>query len=130
MKFKMMWPGYFVAFITALVEEYSDKLIAGMVTKGYTVSAVIPGDHTAIAVEGGASALIVFNLYTGKDGVTCDTIHTELIDLIQEERMYVYSVVVSERSPAAFAGTNIITPKKAQPPALPPIPSEAMRKMN
>jgi len=130
MHLKLVYPGYYIAFVTALVEEYSDKLIAGMVTKGYTVSAVVPGDHTAITTEGGASALIVFNLYSGKDGVTCDTVHKELVDLIQEEKMYVYSVVVSERSPTVFAGTNIITPKKAQPPALPPVPSEAMRKMN
>lgn len=130
MNIKIIWPGYFVAFVTALVEDYSDKLIAGMVTKGYSVSAAFPGNHTAISVEDGASSLIVFHLYNGKEGVTCDTVHKELVDLIQEERMYVYSVVVSERSATTFAGTNIITPKKPQPPALPPAPSEKMRKMN
>lgn len=130
MKFKIAWPGYYVVFVTALVEEYSDKLISGMVTKGYTVSAGMPGNHTAISVEDGASALIVFNLYSGKEGITCDTIHEELVNLIQDEKMYIYSVVVSERSPTTFAGTNIIIPRRTQLPALPPAPSEKMRKMN
>lgn len=130
MKFKLNTLGYFSAFITALVSDYSDKLIAGMVRKGYAVRACLSESDTDINVENGSSTLIVFSLYNEQEGVTTDKVHKDLVDLIMEERMYVHSVIITESVNSSFAGTNIILPKKPQPPSSPPIPPENLRKMN
>jgi hypothetical protein len=119
----------YIALIAAIMEEYSDKIITKMVKKGYTISAGMKNNSVALSVESGASSLIALYVSSSQE-ITCDTIYKDLENIIREEKMYVYSVIVSERVNMVFAGTNILMPKKVQPPILPPASSDSNRKLN
>ena len=128
--YKLIQPGYFNIAVTVLMAEYADKLIAGMVRKGYTVAPALAGGEVTITQENRAAALVVFTVYTGNKDATTKTVSDHLVEVTKEQGLFIYSSVIFEYCNAMFGGSNFSLPEKPQPPAIPPVPPETMRKMN
>jgi phosphomevalonate kinase len=117
--------GYFVAWITYLLSEYESKLILALIKKGYGITAAAKDKVLSQGTKDNASILTAIMLFTDKPEATVASVHLDIQDIIQEERMYVYSMVVSEMADHCWSGTNIQFPTTSKtPPSLPPhIPS-------
>jgi hypothetical protein len=132
MSYKVIPKGYFMAWITCLMPDYESKLLTALIKKGYTISgagADIPYTQT---YNNSPCTLIVFKLYNGKDDMDASVVHKDIVEIIEEEKMYVFSSVVSDLGACSWLGPNIILPVKT-PPALPPsspTTPEPNRKLN
>lgn len=133
MNFKLTQPGYYSITITAPTPDYADRIVAEMVKKGYSISPGLGDNQISMTPENGASSIIVLAAYNGKPDLTLEEVYKNVTDIFVEYRIGVYSVIIAEYAPCMFGGTNIIMPKKAQPPAAPPtppVPEETRKKMN
>ena len=133
MNFTLITAGYYLLFITAMLPAHAEKIAAGMIKKGFTVSPCLPENKLYQATEPNPpSVLIVLSVYSGDESMTSNKVYQAFGEVIKEEHIPVYSVIVSERAPCVHGASNFTIPKKPEllPPAAPPLPPEKMRKMN
>lgn len=126
MNYKMVVPGYYSVWITCLLPEYEGRIVAGLVKKGYTVGPMgkdLPVCHTTI--KDSPSALLMLSVYSGDEQITAIKLNQDLLKLLEEEKIFFYSIVITEYSPGfSYAGCNILINKPSAPVL------EAIRKLN
>lgn len=116
MNVKVVYPGQFVAWVTCMLQEYEDRIIAGMVKKGYIISICSMDGKLSHSSEGCPAAIISFRCDTTNEKIAAKDIHTDLIAVLKEFKAMYYSVVVSALSDACWIGSNIALPKTTPPP--------------
>lgn len=121
MKCTLVYPGQFVVWITCLLESYEDRIIAGMVKKGYQVGPAASGGQVSIKYDNGASVLIALRVDSSKEDVKAVEISKDIMDVLKDNNFLYYSVIVSALTSSCWNGANVVLPKPAQP-APPPLP--------
>jgi hypothetical protein len=124
--YKLVVPGYYSAWITCLLPEYEGRIVAALVKKGYSVGPIakdIPVCH--MPIKDSLAALLVLTVYCGDETITADKLNRDLLYIMDQEKLFYYSCIVTEYSNnISYAGCNIQINKPS-----PPI-SAAIRKMN
>lgn len=113
----------YYCWITALIPEYQDGIIAGMVKKGYMVGAAAKDGKVVSHMENRSAALIALNVYKSVDTeVAVTQVYEDLLAVLVEMKVFYHSIIVTAISAATWVGSNISIPvkEKAQPPPLPP----------
>jgi hypothetical protein len=118
MSYKLIPKGYYVLWLTCLVSDYENRLCAALVKKGYAVSSGSEDGSTTLGTNENPSYLLTLKLYSGKKDLTSALVHKDVLDVIVEESMYVYSSVVAEMSESSWYGSNILLPIKKTTPLL------------
>jgi hypothetical protein len=128
MSYKIIPSGYFVTWITCLMADYESKIVTSLIKKGYAISSHAIDSTTVFGSQENPCTLLVFRLYNGKEGVIAASVHKDILEIFQVEKMYVYSTVVSEMTDCSWAGPNILLP--AKPKSLPPPVPVSDKKLN
>jgi hypothetical protein len=125
MSYKVVPTGYFMIWITCLIPEYENLLLPALIKKGYTISAGASDLVTAYGSKENPCVLLVYKLYHGKEDITVQMVLQDLMKIAQEEKMYLYSTVVSALNDCCWLGPNIQMPAKPiiTPPPLSPKPN-------
>lgn len=118
MSYKIIPRGYYVLWLTCLVGEYENRMCTALIKKGYAVSAGAEDGSTTLGSKENPSFLLTLKLYSGKKDLTSASVHKDVLDIIIEEKMYVYSSVVAEMSDSSWYGSNILLPVKQTTPLL------------
>lgn len=112
---------YYV-WITALLPSYQDKIVAGLVERGYMVGPASKDGQVALVTEGCPSALLALSVYKQEEEVDVKKIYEDVYEVLAAIPARYYSVVVSLSHEATWIGANFSLPakKKANPPPVPP----------
>lgn len=113
----------FIAWITILTPRYADSIIAGMVKKGYAVSAVAGNGEVLLAKEGNPSAIITLKITSVAETTSSSSVHKDLMNVMDELKGYYHSVIVAPYNDCCWCGTNIVL-NKATPPPLPTVKAD------
>ena len=105
-------PNQFVAWITVMFSSYEDKIVAGMIKKGYAIAASLPDGQLTQSQPETAGAVISFVMIPKKSEATNKEVFTDLLDVLSQERVLFYSVIVSVMTDAVWLDSNIILPSK------------------
>lgn len=107
-------------WITVLLPAYEGKVIAKLVKKGYTVGTDLAKND--VNQNNQVSHLIILTLYkTGSSSLTAHQVCADIIQCINELKLFYYSVVASAVEDAAWTGSNmVITQTKSLPSPTPP----------
>jgi hypothetical protein len=111
----------FYCWITALIPQYLDGIIAGMAKKGYMVG---PASKDGKLLSGGSNSpasLIAISVYK-TSGVEIGTIYDDLAAVLLDMKAMYHSIVIAASYEATWIGSNIQLPTKTRkdPPPLPP----------
>jgi hypothetical protein len=85
-------PNLYHIWITALVALYEGKVIQGLVTKGYSVTAA-SGSSITITSNGSPSSLIA--LRVEKENITAKIIYEDIVFILTNMEAKYYSIIVS-----------------------------------
>lgn len=118
-------PGYFVVWVTCLIRSYEDKIIAGMVKKEYTVSLSNPQGVT-IEEANQASVVISFSVFTKKEKAKASDVYGDLIKVLEEHKIYYYSVVITAMVDSAWNCGNMVINKTTPPEKPRPEPDKKL----
>ena len=121
----------YFCWITALLPNYQDGVIAGLVKRGYMVGPAAKDGGITITHGACPAALISLSVYKAEE-ITASDIYTDIAAIFAELKYYYYSIVVSLSQDATWNGPNFdhMTLKSdketATPPPLPPGPKKNM----
>lgn len=112
----------YYCWVTALLPNYQDGIIAGLAKRGYMVGPASKDGQVAISKENCPSVLIALSVYKAEEEVNADFIYKDVMAILDEMKARYYSVVVSLSHEAMWVGSNFSIPvkKKAEPPPVPP----------
>lgn len=133
MNFKLVTPGYYSIVVTTPTPDYAERLVVEMVKKGYSVAPGMGDSQLHMTPENAAASVIALAVYSGKPDLTLQQVYDDVVEIVQNHLIGIYSMAVSEFVPCLFGSTNILLPKKPQPPVPPlppPIPPDTLKKMN
>lgn len=119
----------FIAWITVITPLYSDRVIAGMVKKGYTVSAAAGNGEICLSRKDSPASLITLKVSSNDENISVVKIHTDLLDVLKEIKALQYSVIVSAMADCCWCNSNITFPEKAPAPK-PPLPPTNKSNLN
>ena len=125
MSYKVVPAGYFMVWITCLLSDYENLFLPALIKKGYTISAGAADLTTIYGSKENPCVLLVYKLYHGKEDITAQIVLQDIINIAQEEKMYLYSTIVSVLNDSSWLGPNIQMPVKPiiTPPPLSPKPN-------
>ena len=119
---------HFVVWITCMIKDYEDLIVANVIKKGYTVGALQEGGKLTLGEPDRAAVVISFSAYSHTDSKKTKDVYADVLSILTEHNMFYYSVIVSVyTSESLWISTNIAPRKKVE--ELPPIPSPD-KKMN
>lgn len=99
---------YYV-WVVALIAGYEGRIIQGMVTKGYTVSAA-SGDTPTLTTKEGPSSVIALKIEK-TPSVTAKEIYDDAVLILTSIDAKYYSLIVSEASvQTMWCASNIVLP--------------------
>jgi len=101
----------FIAWVTVLTPSYTNNIIAGMVKKGYAVSATSAKGDVVLAKDTNASAIISLKIVTTAENASSSSIYQDLMAVLNEMKAYFYSVVITPYVDCAWCGSNILINK-------------------
>ena len=112
----------YYCWVTALLPDYQDSIIAGLVRRGYMVGPAGKDGKVSSVTPGCPSVLIALSVYKADDAVTATTIYNDMVAILTEINARYYSVIVSLSHEATWIGSNFSLPakKKSEPPPVPP----------
>lgn len=99
-----------MVWITAMLQSYEDIILAGMIKKGYTVSAASFNSTVFDHDSNRPSYLIAFRADYLHEEVTAAKVHSDLLVVLREIKVLYYSVCVSALAESCYVGTNIVLP--------------------
>lgn len=108
-------PGYFVVWVTCLIQGYEDKIVAGMVKKDYTVS-LSNTKGVTVGEPNHASVVVSFSVFTKNEKAKANDVYSDLIKVLEEHKIYYYSVVVSAMTDSTWTCGNMVINKPTPPP--------------
>ncbi len=129
MKCSIVYPGQFYVWITCMLAEYEDAIIAGMVKKGYHVSTAAADGQVTLFNKDNPSALICIKVESKNEEITASEISDDVRNFLSEKKFLYYSVIVSACTSCCWSSTNIVLPPKPSV-APPPIPSSDKSNLN
>ena len=104
---------FYHIWITALVAAYEGKIIQGLITKGYAITAA-NGSTTTLISDG--SPCVIIALRVEKEGITSRLLYEDIYYILCNIEAKYYSVVISEYShQSLWSGSNIILDRVASP---------------
>jgi len=106
----------FIAWITVLTPRYADGIIAGMVKKGYAVSAVAGNGEILLTKESNPSAIISLKITSVAETINSANIHKDLMNVLDELKAFYHSVIVTPYNDCCWCGSNILLQKTVPPP--------------
>lgn len=101
----------YYCWITALLPNYQDKIIAALVKKGYMVGPAAKDGQVAISSEKSPSTLFALSLYKAEE-ITVNQIYEDVVNILQEMKAHYYSVVISHSYESTWGGSNFQLPLK------------------
>lgn len=112
---------YYV-WVTALLPEYQDGIIAKLVQRGYMVGPAAKDGQVSSKSEGCPSVLIALSVYKQEEETDVKKVYEDVVSVLNEIPARYYSVVVSLSHEATWVGSNFTLPSKGkpQPPPVPP----------
>jgi hypothetical protein len=118
----------YFCWITAVLSSYQDKIVAGMVNKGYMIGAAAKDGIVTLANKNTAPAsLIGLAVYKLEESTatSASKVYEDLSEILFEIKAYYYSVIVSASSDCTWAGANfnIDSPKSDPEPESKPTPN-------
>ncbi len=128
MKCSLVYPGQYVAWVTCMLPDYEDHILAGMVKKGYQVSPAAESGVVTLGAQGGPSVVVCFRIDSTKEDIKVTDVSKDLMDLLNEKKFLYYSVIVSALAGSTWNTSNITFPKPAAVP--PPLPSAPKSNLN
>jgi len=116
----------YYCWVTALLPDYQNGIIAGLVKHGYMVGPAAKDGKVASITAGCPSVLIALSVYKADESVTATTIYDDMVVILTEMNARYYSVIVSLSHEATWVGSNFSIPakKKAEPPPVPSAPGK------
>ena len=118
-----------MVWVTCLIQGYEDKIVAGMVKKDYTVS-LSNANGVTVGEPNLASVVVSFMVYTRKEKVKAVDIYKDLVTVLQDNKIYFYSVVVSAMTDSTWCCGNMVLPDKVVPSAPLPTRPEPDKNLN
>jgi hypothetical protein len=112
----------YYCWVTALLPNYQDGIIAGMAKLGYMVGPAAKDGKIALVKENCPSVLIALSVYKAEEEVDANKIYKDIEAVLTDMNARYYSVIVSLSHEAAWVGSNFSIPvkKKVEPPPPPP----------
>jgi hypothetical protein len=127
--YQMIPAGFFNVWITALLPDYESKLTIGLLKKGYTIATASADFTITYHRKDKPSALIVFSLYSGKKDINPMMVQNDLSEIVDREKMMVYSTIVTVQVSSAWSDSNISMGSNQI--VLPPLPmTDINKKLN
>jgi hypothetical protein len=115
----------FYCWVTALIPQYQDGIIAGMVKKGYMVGPA--GKEAAVLAPGhNSSALISITVYqraAAEKEPEAMQVFDDLADVLKEMKACYFSIIVTLSTNCSWHGANF-----DMPPAVPVVPPDPSKK--
>ena len=109
---------YYV-WISAMLPNYQDSIVAGLARKGYMVG---PSAKDGVVTTGHTPAvLIALNVYKAED-VDVNIIYSDVVDVLKDIKAYYYSVIICLSTEATWSSGNVIAPAKEVEKPVPPLP--------
>lgn len=98
---------HFTIFVTATNTDCATPMIMGLIGRGYTVSAALDNGALAHGKAGDSSYLIMIYASHKRDGITSNEVHSHMMEIIEAEKIGIYSMIVSEKVSATITGNNM-----------------------
>lgn len=105
-------PKQFITWITAMFASYEDRIVSGMIKKGYAITAGLPEGQLSQSQPNNAGAIISFVIIPSNPEVGNKEVFSDIIDILFQEKVLFYSVVVSLLTDAIWIDGNIQLPLK------------------
>jgi hypothetical protein len=109
-------PGHYVVWVTCLVKDYEDKIVSGMIKKGYTVSSVNDKGMLSNSTPDSVASIISCIVYTKKEDAKTTHVYEDLLLVLKENNVYYYSAIVSAMTDSTWCCGNMRDPSKPEPP--------------
>ena len=119
----------YYCWITALLPSYQDKIIAGMVKRGYMIGPAAKDGKVTTAAENNPAALIAISVYNSNEETNVNKVYEDVVAVLTEMQARYYSVIVSHSYEATWAGSNFSLPVKTGK-GPPPLPGSSKKNMN
>lgn len=114
-----------------MLESYQDKIVAGLIKRGYTVGSASSG-KVVINHENQVSAILALTIYKiSEEELAITKIYEDLAFILTDMKGYFYSIVIAETNNSTWAGSNIfLQPKKTIQQLLPAPTDHKKSKLN
>jgi len=109
---------YFV-WVTAMVREYEDLIISGLVKKGYTVGPASKDHIPTSGTAGYASFVIALKVEPSETDTDASKVHEVVCNVLKEKKLLYYSVLVSTPADCCWRAGNIQLPEPSPSPSVP-----------
>lgn len=123
----------YFCWITLLIPQHQDNIVAGLVRRGYMIGAAATNGEVLCSNSYDAPAvLLVFSLYkvSEPEGFDCNTVHQDVVSICKEINALHYSVVVSlATSDTTWSAANFNAASDIEPILTPALPS-SNKKLN
>ena len=111
---------YYV-WITAMVREYEDLIISGLVKKGWTVGPASKDHIPTSGSAGYASCVVALKVEPLETETDASKVHEVVCNVLKEKKLLYYSVLVSTPADCCWRAGNIQLPEPSPSPMLPGI---------
>lgn len=113
----------YYCWITVLLPDYQDGVIAGLARRGYMVGAAAKDGIVATVTENCPAVLFAISLYRHEE-TSASKIYEDVIAVLQDIKARYYSVVVALSYDSIWSGANFQLPlkeptAKTKPPPIP-----------
>jgi hypothetical protein len=120
----------YTCWITCMLESYQDKIVAGLIKKGYTVGLASSG-KAVVNHENQVSAIIGLTVYKlSKEELSITEVYEDFAFVMTDMKGYFYSIIVAETNNSTWAGSNIFLQPKKATQLLPPPSDHKKSKLN
>jgi hypothetical protein len=108
-------------WITALIPQYQDGIIAGMAKKGYMIGPASKDGKLVSMGKDSPSALISISVYSASV-IEISKLFEDLTSVLQEMKALYHSIIIAASYEATWVGSNIHIESKLEndPSFLPP----------
>ena len=111
----------YYCWVTALIPDYQDGIVAGMAKKGYMIGP-LSKDGVVLSPGQSSSGLIALNVYHRENvDVEIDKVYKDLSDVLDDMKARYFSIIVAQSTGCRWYGSNfdivpvaeeIVPPKK------------------
>ena len=111
---------YYV-WVTAMLQSDQDKIIAGLVRRGYMVGPAAKDGKVSCTAEGCPAVLISLSVYKQEEEIDVKKVYEDTLNVLTEINSRYYSVVISLSHEATWVGPNfsLKAKEKTEPPPIP-----------
>lgn len=112
-----------------MLKSYQDKILAGLVKKGYTIGPAASDLTLSTSGESTGSYMLAFTAHKSGKEVFAKDIYEDILSLTTEMKAFHYGIIVAHSYDAMWVGANFNVQEK-KPPALPNTPPPNKSNLN